>query len=337
MAGSYDPTGISGGSINSLYDSYGLGKYWSVVSNPSGLTQSVTLIGDSAWFTYDGPVINASATKIWNERGDVFNITSTGVSKEASGTMAVLSDDPTGFPVNNYNRTGQVGVSGGRWGNWFSTNGGALTAATVDTGKYEGVDSDGMTWTEDGSPETANGVAVSQGPEASSGVRAYITAGSSYAAKFGFWSKVAGLDVFNEGNVDITTDTSGRLSFSSYPDAETFVFPFPYATAANPDKMFFIELRDYYVYPADATLHTPYGQYEAPSGLFSFHGWLSLHNGEHVLQAWIIRTNPTTYQRYIYLDGVEYGATIASAVGCTIDEIRAIYFDIKSSDFNRLQ
>jgi len=280
---------------------------------------------DAPWWVYTGPVINASADgKIYNERGDVF-------ATDKNGVRLVTAGDTTSrLPVYRLTpdaaeQVGEIPMKPAADPITYAPLDGAWTtyllASTVDV---NGKISDG--W---------------------NNYDPYFGTGDVRRAVLKQNNK---LDVF-KSEVKSITGTDFGLGVDTPP---VRIFNFPYNISDDISKTWafaddgtdtneFGQTEWTLVQGSQASfplkgghILTPYGKFDAPAGNFAFQGWLSLHNGEHNLQAFILRSSPSTFKRYIYLDGKDYGAKLAAALGCSIDEIRAIYFDIKSSDIQKL-
>jgi hypothetical protein len=291
---------------------------------------------DTDWFLFSGPVINATASKIYNERGDEFSVGTT-ITKTASGITTEHNADDSEFlaPVsdNRYPYTGYVDTDGIRKGVWTTA---IFSALNYSDPIHTYLDSPTI---------------ESDDPDYPDLYTYRSTDNNSYESKTGngstleipYWSKENNLDVLKLGET-VAYSTTGEFpilgSRTVGNNGYWTQFGFPYSTGANMNGSWWFEQfeeDDNETFPCSgATIVTPYGDFSAPAANFSFMPWMSLHNGEHTLQAWSIRTAPETHTRYIYLDGVDYGSTLANALGVSINDIRAVFFDIKKSDINRL-
>jgi hypothetical protein len=317
----------------------------------------------SDWYLFAGPIINGSGTNIYNERGDVFSasgaITRTTTGSTATVYSESLEDD---VPVNLYQYVGMVSASGVRKGVW-ATREKFMSFGTPQVFEY--------VYPYDISPNIGDAGNDSFGLYRQ--ISGTTIESSESAIQSPIWKKVGGLDVYDDTN-NITysfslttlwnlTDNIGThtlcgrtLTRPSDTGWQGCFIPysFPYAIEAAPDKIYMLEVAPLDLpaptfdpayapawdnalqYPADTTVVTPYGNFSSPCWVFAFRPWMHVSNGEHTLQAFIIADSPTSFSRYMYLDGTSYISTLATAIGCATDDIRAVYFDIKGANIRAL-
>lgn len=103
---------------------------------------------------------------------------------------------------------------------------------------------------------------------------------------------------------------------------------FPYALGTGPEDIYIFYSKDDTHY-----LRTPYARHDvsSTSNLFII-SWIHLSNGKHLLQGYVWDGGTE-----LWLDRVAYGDTLAAAIGCKVDDIRTIFFDIKLDDIRKLK
>jgi hypothetical protein len=319
----------------STWDDFGYSIFWKREHRSGGLGPlwGAWEVGfgpysDAPWWVYTGPVINVSPSgEIYNERGDVFSTDKTGgvKIKTPGDTTSTVEITRLGLDAPEV-----VGHLPG-WPAYDPITYAPLPDITTSYLLALSVGTDGKiadTWTFIGD-STAPAVDIRQP----------------------ILTQKGKLDIF-----DTKVKSVSAADFKSAGDGiSVFAINFPYSISDDLNKQWAVmddgqnEVRstnkEYYAFGWDTAefplqsckITSPYESFDAPAGKFAFQGWLHLSNGEHILQAFILRSNPSTFKRYIYLDGKDYGKTLAGALKCSIDDIRAIYFDIKLSDIKKLK
>jgi hypothetical protein len=299
---------------SSTWDVFGLGIFYErrpafINGDPPTTRWETVAINDCPWWVYSFPLINVSPSgTIYNERGDSFTTSSKGIALDEAGDMTTFSvygfNALTGqfyvgeLPSNDYPHTLAVDEDGTLHDPWQFRS---VLDTTITIRK--------TTWTQkDGLDVYSSVDADISGADFKAG-RDYPVV---YSISFPY---------------NVSDDLTKRWALLDDGPAED-------SGDSEPDRM----VSNYAKYPLQYNwVITPYGKFAAQADGYAFQGWLHLSNGEHILQGFIIRSDPSTWKRYIYLDGKEYGSKLAAAIGCSIDDIRAIYFDIKQAEISSLR
>jgi hypothetical protein len=116
---------------------------------------------------------------------------------------------------------------------------------------------------------------------------------------------------------------------------ETFVLRFPPALGTSSDDVYLIKIDPDSGGGSGGYFQTPYGSKPLPSPALEKTWtlpWLHVSNGQHLMQGFQWNNGLE-----LWLDRVNYGPTLASAIGCDLKDIRTVLFDIKKSDIDKLK
>jgi hypothetical protein len=109
---------------------------------------------------------------------------------------------------------------------------------------------------------------------------------------------------------------------------------FPPSLGTKSDEVYFLSTEGVSSSDSPGFLQTPFEKITFGSWWydFYFYPWMHVSNGKHLMQGYQSVGGPK-----IWLDKVNYGNTLASAIGCQLNEIRGVFFDIKKSDIDKLK
>jgi hypothetical protein len=319
------------------FDFIAEGIYYKWVLEDAGAQLNAVLLPNSDWFTYSAPILNSDGSRIWNERGDEFAVSGSSISLTKPGPTLTQSTPSGPFALNWYQSVYSIDNTGKRIGKisgqWYPYPFDLRDLVTHEEVTAQIVHGDGE--------------GLSHSREIDDLTYEYWT--STTQMPIPYWKKDNGVDKYVDTETvdffaNVATDGTTIGSRSITPDPGYYFsgyytfYGHPYSTGAAMDKTYAIEFVSFPPnagYPFHANLLTPYGVLDASLGVWSFLPWMHLSNGKNTLQAFIHRT-ASARTRYIYLDGVDYGSKLAAALGCSIDEIRACFFDIKLSEIRKL-
>lgn len=302
---------------------------------------------------YANLVMNGGSNFVYNEKGDRFEVTATGLTKKSDG------DNSGG---NGYLNVKAVTTDGGRY------QGTSMWAYRFG---YLSIDADSTTAAQNAAKNAwflspGNNISlITYGPGDPDYTRNNGLASASVPIKIQTYSKLGGLDKLSlaSGTATATWQSIGGFSFaytesqwgltvrgtldlSAFGNDSTgylWSFGFPYALSAEMGKMYlaeeFYNPDNYSLWTR--TFYTPYGQFGPYQiDMYNYtpwmYGWLHLSNGKNLMQAFVI-CDGFQFRRKIYLDGVDYGDKLAEAIGCALTDIRAAFLDISKADIDKLK
>jgi len=217
-------------------------------------------------------------------------------------------------------------------------------------------------------PATSNLVLASFGPNPSTINATAGETSASISTSHQIYSKLNGVDVLTttSGTINATFERFGIGAFPSNSRMDGSLFGynfysiwdtdtpiardetiyrhgFPYAIEATKGKMY---VENWTLNGVSApffstNFYTPYGEFgpyvsDDTPYVPSIFGWLHVSDGKNLLQAFVINDGNACTKR-MYLNNIDYGSKLASAIGCSLDDIRLILFDIKKSDIDKLK
>lgn len=316
--------------------------------------------GNLADKEYVNPIINGSGTDLWNDRGDKFTWTqSGGITRVSTGdTLVKYRFNPSGSFTAVFDSY-VLGVlpDGGRFSDidvnlpyvsaFFWGNGFPITNAQFEILK---TDVDAVSFIVNYGPGESDVTYTNSSSSAESftatldaHVQVYgKTAQGLDSLSMGTCSTTVSYDPGKFGLVPSIADPSAtltnyfgvndyKMNTSGY---EYLILRFPPALGNSQDNIYFYAA-NYDISPSIGYIQTPYGKYEytGSASLRGLEGWLHASNGKHVLQGFDLTWGVSK----MFLDGVDYGETLASAIGCSITDINAVILDVKKSDIDKLK
>lgn len=314
---------------------------------------------------YPYPVINRNGNYIYNERGDKFLISGASISRVADGSVYIDSFNRTfGFRnVMAVTQNGERHTGALVWATAIGTSDGIIDGEPVslsqDTAYHNFLTSISPTpnlfFINFGpNPATIDTVSGDSGGSISTYNQIYSKSNKFDVLTITSGTANATFEFFGVGPFPTNRRMSGSLfgyNFNSVIDTDTIVSQregiyrhgFPYALEASYGKMYVSKfINDDVSAPFFSTqFFTPYGDFgpyvsdDTPYAPDMF-GWLHIANGTNVLQAFVINDGNACTKR-MYLNNIDYGSTLASAIGCSLDDIRLILFDIKKADIDKLK
>lgn len=313
------------------------------------------------------PMLNGAGNTVYNENGDKFDWSKTGIVRSSAGT----SQFPDGFDggASSWGWIASVDTDGGRYSRVYVYNhessndfvypfSDAQSEAESNWRRNFPSAWDHPVYLYYYGPTNADftgQVAPRYNRNGAESGSSSVTARMAVYKKSGSIDQIASSPItvtesytYNDSSLynwsinyaGITTTTQSIVG----PWRDVSVMAFPHATGTETSKMFY-RIEEIVSPQWRYTYHTPYETWTTPDINFSdfttslyrfydpfYSGWLQVSDGEHLIQGYIKEG-----KKRLFLDGVEAGSSLAAAIGCNLEDIVTLFLGVEMSDIKKLK